>query len=142
MRPTNGSVYDGRRGPSPPLAQMPHKNDTFQFGIRTGAKGCVPAAWGLISAEILERQNEPILPELLVRALSTIVDFDFCGIFIYRGAKRPLIMHHTFTGPLVRTALENYVGGTYMLNPIYRAYQSGLKTGVYRIREIARALQD
>lgn len=102
----------------------------------TGRKSAVPAAWAAASAEIVDRFDDPILPGLLARALSTLIDFEYSVVFIYRGKANPIHIHDTFPSPQARAGVINYVKNTYLLNPLYNAYQRGLKTGVYRLREL------
>src|SRR5579871_4816583 len=102
-----------------------------------GRRSAVPAAWVAASAEIVERVDDPILPELLARALVTLVDFEYSVVFIYRGRTNPIHIHDTFPYPEARAGIQNYVKSTYVLNPLYNAYQCGLKTGVYRLRDLA-----
>ena len=103
---------------------------------RSGRKSAVPAAWAAASAEIVDRFDDPILPDLLGRALSTLIEFEYCVAFIYRGKGNPIHIHDTFPNPQARAGVINYVKNTYVLNPLYNAYQRGLKTGVYRLREL------
>jgi DNA-binding CsgD family transcriptional regulator len=103
---------------------------------RRGRKSAVPAAWAAASAEIVDRFDDPILPDLLGRALSTLIEFEYCVAFIYRGKGNPIHIHDTFPNPQARAGVINYVKNTYVLNPLYNAYQRGLKTGVYRLREL------
>jgi DNA-binding CsgD family transcriptional regulator len=100
-------------------------------------KSAVPAAWAAASAEIVDRMDDPILPDLLARALSSLIEFEYSVVFIYRGKANPIHIHDTFPNPQARTGVINYVKNTYVLNPLYNAYQRGLKTGVYRLRELA-----
>lgn len=100
-------------------------------------KSVVPAAWAAASAEIMDRFDEPILPDLLARALGTLIEFEYSVVFIYRGKANPIHIHDTFPNPQARAGLINYVKNTYVLNPLYNAYQCGLKTGVYRLRDLA-----
>jgi DNA-binding CsgD family transcriptional regulator len=100
-------------------------------------KSAVPAAWAAASAEIVDRFDDPILPGLLTHALSTLIEFEFSVVFIYRGKANPIHLHDTFSNPQARAGVANYVKNTYVLNPLYNAYQRGLKTGVYRLRELA-----
>src|ERR1700721_4893252 len=103
----------------------------------TGRKSAVPAAWAAASAETLDPFDDPALPDLLARALSTLIDFEYSVVFIYRGRANPIHVHDTFPTPQARAGLINYVKNTYVLNPLYNAYQCGLKTGVYRLRDLA-----
>ena len=101
-------------------------------GVR---KSAVPAAWAAASAEIVERFDEPTLPGLLARALGTLIEFEYSAVFIYRRNANPIHIHDTFPNAQARAGVVNYVKNTYVLNPLYNAYQRGLKTGVYNSGE-------
>ncbi len=100
-------------------------------------KSAVPASWVAASAEIVDHIDDPILPEVLGRALSTLIDFEYSVVFVYRGRANPIHLYDTFPGPQARAGIVNYVKNTYVLNPLYNAYRCGLKTGVYRLRDLA-----
>jgi DNA-binding CsgD family transcriptional regulator len=117
-----------------PTASMEAKAQTTAAG---GRKAAVPAAWAAASAEIVDHFDDPVLPDLLARALSTLIDFEYSVVFIYRGKANPIHIHDTFPDPQARAGLINYVKNTYVLNPLYNAYQCGLKTGIYRLRDLA-----
>ncbi|HEX4153879.1 MAG TPA: helix-turn-helix transcriptional regulator [Steroidobacteraceae bacterium] len=116
---------------------MPASAQTEAKSKAAGRKSAVPAAWAAASAEILDHFDDPILPDLLARALSTLIEFEYSVVFIYRGKANPIHVHDTFPGAPARAGLINYVKNTYVLNPLYNAYQRGLKTGVYRLRDLA-----
>lgn len=100
-------------------------------------KYAVPAAWAAASAQIVDHLDEPILPGLLAVALSTLIEYEYSVIFIYRGNANPIHIHDTFPNSGARAGLINYVKNTYVLNPFYSAYLRGLTTGVYRMRDLA-----
>jgi DNA-binding CsgD family transcriptional regulator len=108
-----------------------------QSNAARGRKSAVPAAWAAASAEIVDRFDDPILPALLARSLSTLIEFEYSVVFVYRGKANPIHIHNTFPDAQARAGVINYVNNTYVLNPLYNAYQRGLKTGVYRLRELA-----
>jgi len=97
----------------------------------------MPMAWAAASAKIVDHLDEPMLPGLLAVALGTLIEYEYSAIFIYRGKANPIHIHDTFPYPEARAGLINYVKSTYVLNPFYTAYQRGLTTGVYRMRDLA-----
>lgn len=101
------------------------------------AIAAVPAPWGAVSAAIVARLDTPQLPRLLVDAAALLVRFEFSAVFVYRGKANPVCVHDSLPAPVSRAALRNYTQSTYVLNPFYAAYLSGLKTGVYRMRDLA-----
>jgi DNA-binding CsgD family transcriptional regulator len=102
-----------------------------------GRRSGVPAAWVAASAEVVDHVDDPNLPQILARALITLVEFDYSVVFIYRRRNNPIHIHDTFPYPEARAGIQNYVKSTYVLNPLYNAYRVGLKTGVYRLRDLA-----
>ncbi|MGC4123295.1 MAG: hypothetical protein QM765_53750 [Myxococcales bacterium] len=55
----------------------------------------------------------------------------------YQTDAAPVHVADTIAGRTEKRALELYLQGTYVLNPVYNAYLNGLKAGVYRLRELA-----
>jgi len=60
-------------------------------------------------------------------------------IFLYRKNAAPISLA-CYNGKLkYETGLTNYINYTYVINPVYRAYQKGLASGVYLISDLIRA---
>jgi len=97
----------------------------------------VPEPWGAASASIVAHLDTPQLPRMLVDAAALLVRFEFSAVFVYRGKANPVCVHDSLPTPESRAALRNYTQFTYVLNPFYAAYLAGLKTGVYRMRDVA-----
>jgi DNA-binding CsgD family transcriptional regulator len=118
------------------FALTPAEVEAESRGV-AGRRPAVPAAWVAASADIVDHVDDPNLPRILARALNTLVDFEYSVVFIYRGRTNPIHIHDTFPYPEARAGIRNYVKSTYVLNPLYNAYRCGLKTGVYRLRDLA-----
>ena len=73
----------------------------------------------------------------LIASLSELVPFSMSAVFAYNGRSRPVCLFDTFPDATARMGIENYVNGTYVLNPFYLAHLRGIDTGVYRITELA-----
>lgn len=57
-------------------------------------------------------------------------------IFLYNKNSSPISLE-CYKGMLqYETGLENYLNYTYVINPVYRAYQKGLASGVYLISDL------
>lgn len=76
-------------------------------------------------------------PYMLLEAISKIVPFNAAISVVYARNATPIYVADTFPDLEAKKALEHYLSGTYVLNPVYNAYLSGLKSGVYRIKELA-----
>lgn len=97
----------------------------------------VPEPWAAASAAIVAQLAQPQLPELLVRAAALLVKFEFSVVFVYRGKAKPLHIYDTLPAHVSRAGPLNYTQSTYVLNPFYAAYLAGLKSGAYRMRDVA-----
>jgi DNA-binding CsgD family transcriptional regulator len=97
----------------------------------------ISASWVEASAEVVGNLENSRLPALLVRAMKTIVDFEYSAVFVYRGKAQPIHLFDTLPRPGASRGLVNYLNSTYVLNPFYRAYLSGIAEGVYRMRDLA-----
>ena len=96
-----------------------------------------PSSWDNQVARMIERVDSDDLPALLVAGLSSLVSFTMATMFIMRGQSRPICVFENFPDSVNKIGIENFVSGTYVLNPFYRAHLSGIKQGVYRLRDLA-----
>lgn len=110
---------------------------TTPLPLMVPALVAVPEPWGAASAAIVAQLDTKQLPRLLVDAAALLVRFEFSAVFVYRGKAHPVCVHDSLPAPESLAALRNYTQSTYVLNPFYAAYMSGLKTGVYRMRDVA-----
>ena len=95
------------------------------------------AGWYREIGGIVDALEDESLPERLVHALGNLAPFELGAIFVYRGRSRPLPVYDNFAMADARKGIAAYVEGTYVLNPLYQAYQKGLDPGVYRMRDLA-----
>lgn len=70
-------------------------------------------------------------------ALSAIVPFDISCIFAYPGQDRPVLLHDGLKGVSPGGIMENYLGGTYLLDAVYAACQRRVPQGLYRLSALA-----
>ena len=111
---------------------MDTADKTPDSGTEPGSSG-----WYREIGRIVDALEDEDIPERLVRALSNLVAFELAAIFVYRGRSRPLPVYDNFASADARKGIAAYVEGTYVLNPLYQAYQKGLDSGVYRMRDLA-----
>jgi DNA-binding CsgD family transcriptional regulator len=88
-------------------------------------------------AHALDRHDQPDGVAALLAAIAVVAPFHLALSVVYRRAGGPSYVFDTFSGPRAKRAVELYMAGTYVLNPVYNAYVAGLAEGVYRIRELA-----
>jgi len=73
----------------------------------------------------------------IIDSLSQLVPFSMAVVFAYSGRTRPLCLFDTFPDATAKKGIDNYISGTYVLNPFYLAQLRGIETGVYRITDLA-----
>lgn len=95
------------------------------------------AAFNASAAKAIDRCDRSDAPYLLLDAINHVVPFKFAMSVVYRRDAAPVYVADTFPDRTGKRALELYIEGTYLLNPVYNAYLGGLKAGVYRLRDLA-----
>jgi DNA-binding CsgD family transcriptional regulator len=105
--------------------------------VDLGNKPSAIAAFSVYAARAIDGCDHPDGPYLLLEAISRVVQYKFAMSVAYRRDARPIYVADTFPDRSGKRALELYIEGTYILNPVYDAYLVGLKAGVYRLRELA-----
>jgi len=93
--------------------------------------------WHEEIGRIIDSVDSDAFLSQMVDSLSRLVPFSMAVVFAYSGRSRPLRLFDTFPDATARKGIENYVSGTYVLNPFYLAHLRGIDTGVYRITELA-----
>ncbi len=73
----------------------------------------------------------------LTSAINHIAPFDYCVIFAYLGAARPIDLFDTFPKKKRKIFVEDYLEGPYLLDPFYLACMTPVASGLYRMRDIA-----
>lgn len=102
-----------------------------------GSKASAIAAFSVYAARAIDGFDHSDSPYLLFEAISRVIPCKFAMSVVYRRDARPVYVADTFPDRNGKRALELYLDGTYILNPVYNAYLGGLKAGVYRLRELA-----
>lgn len=66
-----------------------------------------------------------------------LASFDMSCAFAYRYDHTPEVIHDGYSAAVSRDALSRYLKGGYLLDPFYVACVSGVKEGLWRMRDIA-----
>ena len=108
------------------------------------ARGPVPAfesesqtSWIAKFARAVDQIDQADTPYALLDAINDIVAFQMAMSVVYRHNAGPSYVCDTFREDNAKRALGRYITGTYVLNPVYNAYLKGLKSGVYRMKDLA-----
>lgn len=95
------------------------------------------AEWVSDIANIIDSADQADTPQRLISSLGTILPFDFAMCVANRRDKPPLYFCDTFRGASAKAAVQRYLNGTYLLNPVYNAFLAGMGPGVRRMRDLA-----
>ncbi|NRB19826.1 MAG: helix-turn-helix transcriptional regulator [Rhodobacteraceae bacterium] len=72
--------------------------------------------------------------------LSAVVDritpYSSLLFFLYRPGAAPILLSKSRVTESFRQGLDNYVNHTYLLNPVYQSFKTGIESGVYQMSEI------
>jgi DNA-binding CsgD family transcriptional regulator len=74
--------------------------------------------------------------DAFVDMMTSLIAFDYCVIFAYRGVERPIDLYSTFDAGDYDVFVRMYQDGPYLLDPFYSA-ASLPKPGVWRMRALA-----
>lgn len=76
-------------------------------------------------------------PPRVDAALQALAPFDQSCIFLYPAGGSPALLHDNLHGIPEPGAMQRYVNGTYLLDPVYTACAHGRPAGLYRMGELA-----
>ena len=71
-----------------------------------------------------------------VQLMKSLLPFDFCVVFAYRGTERPIDLYSTFYPPEYEIFVRMYQEGPYLLDPFFSTALLP-KPGVWRMRALA-----
>ncbi|MBX9457284.1 MAG: helix-turn-helix transcriptional regulator [Rhizobium sp.] len=74
--------------------------------------------------------------QTFIDLMKSLISFDYCVIFAYRGTERPIDLFSTFDAEEYEIFVSMYQDGPYLLDPFYSA-ASLPKPGVWRMRALA-----
>jgi len=93
--------------------------------------------WHERLAELYSTPDKQRVPELLMNAVSELLDFDTGLICVMGQSISPIAIYDDVPAELWEANVDSYYAGAYLLDPLYQAGVSGIAPGLYRLREIA-----
>jgi DNA-binding CsgD family transcriptional regulator len=93
--------------------------------------------WYKQIARIIGSTDRPNLPDTLVGAIRSVVDFEHSVIFGYPERRRPVFLFDGFGSAYKKSCVAPYLNGSYLVDPFYHACASGIAPGVYRMHDLA-----
>ena len=94
-------------------------------------------AWHAHSPELIACVETAVFAERLDQALQALAPFDQSCIFVYPAGASPVLLHDNLHGIPEFGAMQRYINGTYLLDPVYTACAHGRPAGLYRMAELA-----
>jgi DNA-binding CsgD family transcriptional regulator len=109
------------------------------MGIQSTKFGLdLPSSWADSCVNIIETLDDPELPRSIAVSLATLVSFDDCRQIVYSASSTPpIVVFDGLQERMPQLGMANYLSSTYVLNPSYRMFRSGVSSGAYRVRDIA-----
>lgn len=93
--------------------------------------------WHLHTPQLLASLETPAFVTCLDSALRAICAYDQSCIFFYPASGLPVLAHDNLQGIPETGAMQRYINGTYLLDPVYTACAHGRGAGLYRMAELA-----
>ena len=132
-----GTKIDAAAPVETPQAQSQQAQPGPSQPGRRRAAALAEKHWHRYLAALIDTIGHANFTGALVNALSHVVFFDHMVIFSYQGDRRPYCVFDTFTPEQRWIFVSLYEDGPYLLDPFFQASRSGIKPGLYRMRQFA-----
>ena len=103
----------------------------------TGRRLLSQPEWFRALGELLSQVGNPAFVETFGAAVGRLAPFDYTVSFAYRGPAAPICLHHTFGSKQFDIHVREYEIGPYLLDPFYTATANGIRSGLYRLADLA-----
>lgn len=105
----------------------------------------MPNSKGYIEAGSIEALNQDLCrliegsgcPQELISAASYVLPFTAAFVVVNRRGQCPIHLCDTYAPGPPKEAVQRYVSSTYLLNPVYNAFLSGLAPGLHSMADLA-----
>jgi DNA-binding CsgD family transcriptional regulator len=104
---------------------------------RAGKAELLLAQWSRGVAEIMPVLRKPGFEAAVLQAVRRLVDFCFVMSFGYAGPDRPSALGDTLTAQRRKLIVQDYLGGPYMLDPFVQQVAAGVRSGCFRLLDLA-----
>ena len=105
--------------------------------VTDAGRNDVDAEWISEVASIIDSVEHADTPQRLINSLVKFLPFDYAICVANRRDRAPLYFCDTFKEDGAKAAVQRYLKGTYLLNPVYNAFLAGMGPGVRRMRDLA-----
>jgi len=104
---------------------------------RAGKAELLLAQWSRGVAEIMPVLRKPGFEAAVLQAVRRLVDFCFVMSFGYAGHDRPKAFGDTLTAQRRKLIVQDYLAGPYMLDPFVQQAAAGVRSGCFRLLDLA-----
>ena len=97
----------------------------------------VQPTWFNLLGRLVDGIGSPSFPDILTKALQNLISFKYTVTFAYTGSRAPLCLNHNFPNERYVIHVSDYQSGPYLLDPLYKAGVNGVRSGAYRLKDVA-----
>lgn len=92
----------------------------------------------VLIADLVAALHTPRFCEAFHELVNSRISFDISCIYAYSKGLHPVLLHDGFGNAVPKPVLTNYLRGTYVLDPIFRACELQVVDGLYRTTDLER----
>jgi DNA-binding CsgD family transcriptional regulator len=93
--------------------------------------------WFAALGELLSQVGSHDFPGAFASTVRRLAPYDYTVSFAYSGSAKPVCLHHTFGPRQFDIHVKEYEIGPYLLDPMYKATANGIRSGLYRLSDLA-----
>jgi len=93
--------------------------------------------WNQCVSKLTGLTDVSYIPEYLMQALEVLVPSDIGLVIVYGEKMKPVNVYDNAVGAQRSQHIDAYLEGPYLLDPYYRAGINGIKSGLYRLSDVA-----
>jgi len=89
------------------------------------------------STRLIKAIRNPNEPLLLIESAAVLLPFQAALCVVNRKHRNPYYLCDTYTDKEAKQAVQHYIKSTYLINPVYNSFLTGIETGLHRMRDLA-----
>ena len=94
------------------------------------------ASLSTLFAAVVDHLDDGVGISALMAAVERIVPADLATSLVYRRDLPPIYVYDTLRTPTEKRALQIFIASSYVLDPAYNAFLTGLRPGIHRMRDL------
>ncbi len=105
--------------------------------VASGKRLLSQPEWFTALGDLLAQVGGQDFPGMFAAAVRRLTLFDYTVSFGYSGPGKPICLYHTFASKQFDIHVKEYEIGPYLLDPFYKATANGIRSGLYRLADLA-----